>query len=577
MSPEASKNDAWSFDQTDVLDTAGVRRFWKPLSASTVIALISAMMICVLAGFLNVARQQEELAQLRFEARQSRMARQALADVDTVALRLLTDSGGKPDLVAFGKAVSQLEAFGPDAFPATVMREPNEVPSRVALASLRSGWDDMVAHLDVGEPEAALAAYKVGQVERDMNAFASAFAQRLDGFQARYAKVETSIGFTIWACLIGQIVMGLFAIGAFLFAARRGARASRARAVAVSRADATREQVVKLFEMTDMLQSANDLADANAVLKAAAADLLANFGGALYVFSNSHDRLTLSTHWGMGENIDLAETIGLQQCWALKRGKPHVNGPSAARLCCDHHDRSYDALEIPMIARGETLGLLQVYAQGEDAQARLAAADSIATAVADSMSLALANLGLRDKLRSQALRDPLTNLYNRRYMEDTLQRVVRLAERDKSEVSLIMIDLDHFKRLNDSYGHAKGDAVLREVAALIVSNLRDSDVACRYGGEELLIILPHCGLEMAALKAERLRAGVEALSEPGGAQITASFGVAAIPTTSTSVSDMMSASDAALYRAKQEGRNRVARAPISSAESAFRIELDAAE
>lgn len=372
--------------------------------------------------------------------------------------------------------------------------------------------------------------------------------------------------------------MGLFAIVAFLFAARRGARASRARTLAVSRADATRKQVVRLFEMTDMLQCANDLSDANAVLESTATELLRDFGGALYVFNNSRDRLALSTHWGMGEDIDLAETIGMQQCWALKRGKPHVNGPSSETICCEHHDRRYNALEIPMIARGEILGLLQIFTKGDDAPRKLSAAAPLGAAIADAMSLALANLGLRDRLRSQALRDPLTNLYNRRYMEDTLQRVVRLADREKREVSVIMIDLDHFKRLNDSYGHAKGDAVLRDVAGLIVGNLRESDFACRYGGEELLVILPYCGIEMAAQKAERLRAGVEALSEPGGAQITASFGVATIPATSASVAELMSASDAALYRAKQEGRNRVVCAPVvTTGEEAFQAELQAAE
>jgi diguanylate cyclase (GGDEF)-like protein len=173
------------------------------------------------------------------------------------------------------------------------------------------------------------------------------------------------------------------------------------------------------------------------------------------------------------------------------------------------------------------------------------------------MSLALANMGLREKLRNQALRDPLTGLYNRRYMEDCLQRFVRLAERENREVSVVMVDLDHFKRLNDEHGHAFGDAVLRDSAMAIVGSLRETDVVCRYGGEEIVVILPDCNLDRAADKAELLRIRIEALSKTHSAEISASFGVSSVPYTSTGVMDLLAAADGALYRAKQEGRNRV--------------------
>lgn len=559
----------------------------KLLSTSTVITLIATMMALTIAGVLHIATQQTELAAVRADARLARMTSQALTELDATVLRFLIREDGRPDEVDYGRKASRLESLGVAQLPRTVRRGTDEVPANAALASLKAAWDDVVANLDAGDVAAARNIYAMRHVERDMNAFSSAFAAALEGHAARYAEIERRIDLTIWACLIGQLICGLASIAAFVSAARRGARESLARASAISTADSAREQVTRLFEMTDMLQSANDLADANAVLRSAATRLLPDYGGALYVFNNSRDRLALSTHWGMGENIDLADTIGVQQCWALKRGKPHLNGPQAETLCCEHHDREHNALELPMIARGEILGLLQIYTKGDDALARLASIASVGAAIADAMSLALANLALRDKLRSQALRDPLTGLYNRRYMEDTLQRVVRLAERERSEVSLLMIDLDHFKRLNDNHGHAKGDAVLRDVAQLIVRDLRESDVACRYGGEELLVILPQCGLAMAASKAERLRVAIEALSETGGAEVSASFGVASIPATSLGTHDVMAAADAALYQAKQAGRNRVICAPPSAAPeaaakagseaAAFRSELAAAE
>src|SRR5262249_50631515 len=148
-------------------------------------------------------------------------------------------------------------------------------------------------------------------------------------------------------------------------------------------------------------------------------------------------------------------------------------------------------------------------------------------------------------------RDPLTGLYNRRYMEDTLERFVRLAEREHGELSVLMIDLDHFKRLNDQHGHAKGDAVLRDAASAIIHQLRESDVACRYGGEELLVLLPDCNMADAMQKAQRIRRSIEDLSEPNGAQVSASIGVAGVPATSSTAKEVLAAADAALYEAKR--------------------------
>ncbi|WP_020179271.1 GGDEF domain-containing protein [Methylopila sp. M107] len=549
-------------------------------STAAIVALIAAMLITTIAGVVYAGRLQQSQGIVRFEAREMRMTRQALMELDATVLRFLTLASEKADPVAYGRAVSKLESLGTDHLPRTIMRGPEATPAVEVLASLKSAWDEMVQEMEAGAGGSARATYGMRLVERDMNAFLKAFAETLDGYEQNYADIQTAIDVTIALCVAGQFLTGLICITAFLVAARRSVRESQARAVAVQSADATREQVQRLFEMTDILQSAADHTDANAVLRSTATELLPDFGGALYVFNNSRDRLTLSTHWGMSEE-HLVDHIGLTQCWALKRGKPHINRPDSHKLCCEHHTSPDHALEIPMIARGEILGLMQFYASGVEAEARLEAIGSVGSALSDAMSLALANLGLRDKLRSQALRDPLTGLYNRRYMEDTLERVVRLAEREKSEVSLIMIDLDHFKRLNDNYGHSKGDAVLRDAAAVIISHLRESDVACRYGGEELLVILPQCGLDAASAKAERLRAAIEALSEPNGAQVSASFGVASIPKTSAAARDVLAAADAALYEAKQAGRNRVVNAPLLAADVAkdaeFLIGLRAAE
>lgn len=354
-----------------------------------------------------------------------------------------------------------------------------------------------------------------------------------------------------------QIVLGFIELIALAVGAPLAVREMGQRRVLAASALRSSRQVEQLFQMTDMLQSALGHEDANAVLRATASALLSGFGGALYVFNNSRDRLDLSTSWDWPGDALPPDTVPPPHCWALKRGKPHVNRIGSTALRCEHLADNIVVLELPMMARGEVYGLLSIQANGDDAEEKLVSVAPLATAIADAMSLTLSNIALREKLRTQALRDPLTGLYNRRYMEDVLARCANLAERNGSPLSVLMIDLDHFKLLNDEHGHAVGDAVLREVATAIVGAIRPCDVACRYGGEELLIIFPDCSMDDAVIKADVLRARIESLSDNHGFRISASFGVATIPTSAARTEDLLSVADAALYRAKQEGRNRV--------------------
>jgi diguanylate cyclase (GGDEF)-like protein len=370
-----------------------------------------------------------------------------------------------------------------------------------------------------------------------------------------------------FACLqtdgLARILVGfglllmLSTLGLSLLIAPQAAAELDERNAAVAAAQASHDQIEELFAMTDMLQAAEDHVDAGGVLMATALRLLPEFDGALYVFNNSRDRLDLAKSWSATDDFHPSETLLPGNCWALKRGKPHINDPTRGTLCCMHHIGSAATVEVPMMARGQVYGLLMIAIDAEDAFERLKDVQRLIRALADSMSLALSNIALREKLRTQSLRDPLTGLYNRRYMEDALDRYISLAERTGSPTSVIMIDLDDFKRLNDQFGHAKGDAVLRDVAAQLIGGLRPSDVVSRYGGEELMVILPGCTLEGAQIKAEALRTRVEGLSEAHGVPISASFGVASVPETSTSQADVVPMADQALYAAKQGGKNCV--------------------
>ncbi|MGE3690868.1 MAG: diguanylate cyclase [Novosphingobium sp.] len=338
-------------------------------------------------------------------------------------------------------------------------------------------------------------------------------------------------------------------------------------------AKASRQQIEELFAMTDMLQSAEEHEDAGAVLMATSLRLLPEFGGALYVFNNSRDRLDLAKSWNTSDAFDPPDSLLPQSCWALKRGKPHINDIREGTLCCSHHIGSAGMVEVPMMARGQVCGLLVLAIDGEHSFKRLMKMRRLARALADSMSLALSNIALRETLRTQSLRDPLTGLYNRRYMEDALSRYISLNERTGGATSVLMIDLDNFKALNDQHGHGKGDAVLRDVAAQLVGSLRPSDVVSRYGGEELLVILPGCDSQDAFLKAEVIRHRIESLSEAHGAAISASIGIASVPETSAGASDVVPMADAALYAAKQDGKNCVRVADKRSGKEEFQPRL----
>ena len=216
---------------------------------------------------------------------------------------------------------------------------------------------------------------------------------------------------------------------------------------------------------------------------------------------------------------------------------------------------------IPLLAQGEALGV--VYLRPGPAT-KIPSFDAIPQqlrVVADGVALAVANLRLREALRQESIRDPLTDLFNRRYMEESLERKVLRALRNQQPVGIIMLDIDHFKRINDTYGHATGDAVLRQLGDVLKEHTRGDDIACREGGDEFTLILPEATREQTRLRAEQLRQDFKTLRIQHGGQvldsITLSFGVAAYPDHGATRDAVLRAADTALYRAKHAGRDRV--------------------
>lgn len=320
-----------------------------------------------------------------------------------------------------------------------------------------------------------------------------------------------------------------------------------------------------LNEMGDLLQTSSDIGEAHRVIEDLVPQICPGDAGAVYLFGDDSRMLEAVVTWG---EPTVPETLlETTECWALRRGRPYSVEPGRPAPRCRHVSGAEDgrSLCIPLLAQGEALGLLHVRAAAEGGEGGdeswSPGTTELAVGTAEHMALWLANLKLRESLRGQAIRDPLTGLYNRRFLEDQFAREVRRAERRGSPVSLLMIDLDHFKRVNDTYGHEAGDAVLKAVADLLVDSVRGEDLVARYGGEELTVLLADADLEQTVLVAEALRAGVETLSvSVGGSEIdrlSISVGVASYPDCGGTPEDLLASADRALYRAKGAGRNRV--------------------
>jgi diguanylate cyclase (GGDEF)-like protein len=190
--------------------------------------------------------------------------------------------------------------------------------------------------------------------------------------------------------------------------------------------------------------------------------------------------------------------------------------------------------------------------------------------LAAQAGVSIENIDLHETVQRQAVTDELTGLNNVRHFHETLDREIERSARFNYDIGLVMMDIDNFKRINDTYGHQQGDLVLVEVARVLRTQARDVDEPARYGGEEMAVILPQTDIGGADLQAERLRAAIEALAIPrldgdGHLTVTASFGVASVPGGTVEKDGLIAAADAALYRAKHAGKNRVERAEPTAA------------
>lgn len=270
---------------------------------------------------------------------------------------------------------------------------------------------------------------------------------------------------------------------------------------------------------------------------------------------------THNPHQLIGERVDSRDAVLAWQVFETRQ--PAVLSDYAH---WDQRQNSYEGLQLHAVANFPILNddqCLGVLGLGREKPNYEFTHDEIQSGLlfASLTALVLNNAQLREALREQSIRDPLTGLYNRRYMEEALRQQLHRVTRQLHPLGIIMIDIDFFKRFNDNHGHAVGDALLRELGRFLQSHIRVEDIACRYGGEEFLLIMPDAALEVVQVRAEYLRQAVRRLRVRAADQsqqgITLSLGVAIYPQHGRNIEAVLRAADSALYRAKQEGRDRV--------------------
>lgn len=322
------------------------------------------------------------------------------------------------------------------------------------------------------------------------------------------------------------------------------------------------QQMLILNEMGDYLQSCQTIEDAYTVIGYYAEKLFNPYRGIIYLLDPVSNNLRKVAGWGQ-PSID-GEGVSASTCWALRRGRIHKVTDAQDRLQCFHIPSTTEKADfqpylcLPMMAQGEILGVfhLRLDHDGDFQQVT----EQLGVITTERISLAIANLRLRESLRMQSIRDPLTGLFNRRYMEETLERELHRMARHKRALGLIMLDIDHFKQFNDTYGHLAGDSILQKIGHVLKESTRGEDIACRFGGEEFILILPEANSDSIIQRAEHLRETIHDLTvlyhgqEMG--RVSVSVGISCYPVHGITTEELIRAADAALYQAKQFGRNR---------------------
>jgi diguanylate cyclase (GGDEF)-like protein len=333
------------------------------------------------------------------------------------------------------------------------------------------------------------------------------------------------------------------------------------------------QEAILLKDARDELQLCVNMKDALECAVRQFQELVPGSSGATVLINNSRSMLEIAATWN--DPSALVDSFDMDACCGLRAGRLRWRRPGQSEIQCSHFSGTppEDYACIPLAAQGDTLGFVYLSCPTKEIADLASRRMSSVQEMVELASMAIAGLNLRSKLESQSIRDGLTNLFNRHFMEIALERELHRAARRHVPLAVMMLDVDHFKMFNDTYGHEAGDVVLRAVAQCFQQCVRSEDIVCRYGGEEFVIILPEISEELALVRANTIRSNVNGLRMKFKGEplrpITISVGLAMYPDPAKDTADLLRKADHALYDAKHAGRDRihVARGAPQSQES----------
>lgn len=322
------------------------------------------------------------------------------------------------------------------------------------------------------------------------------------------------------------------------------------------------KELRQLSELADLLQSSETESEISDVLYQTLPGYFDTLSGAVYLIQGSRRTAIKIVEWGLLRQKDV---IQISDCWSLRRGSPHMLGTQRGMQCKHHLERPLGGAHCsPMIAQGENIGILVLSGSALEHATTLKRFSRFIDAISTHVAMSVANVRLRAQLHEHSTRDPLTRLYNRRYLEAAFEREIARTRRHDQPLSLVLLDLDHFKQFNDDYGHLIADNLLKHWGSILWQSVRGEDVAARWGGEEFVLLLSNTSEEAAERLVERLQIALLKIalhSDHGPCRpVTLSAGITSTQGEETMLDELMSFADQALYHAKKSGRNRAARA-----------------
>ncbi|MGH6880867.1 MAG: sensor domain-containing diguanylate cyclase [Hypericibacter sp.] len=530
------------------------------------IVLLAAMAGSALVLGIDVGRRSDAVRVQEAEAAQTEAALLALVDAETGfrGYALTADASYLESYYQGLERLRAIEVSSPALFEGTVEADGSSLRFADLVAHRLALFEQGIADIKQNGPLTGNRLDFVIQGKQVMDAIRKLVGELRAHRRADIAALSSDLDFRNMLAFGLVTVAGIIAIALSIAQFFAFNRQIRRRESSESALQLRSREVELAADMTNALQAVPTREESLLVIADYSSQIVADMTGALYTYNNSRDQLVLSASWGNPAlKSDLVESFGPDQCWALRRGTAYMANSARHGLNCQHvQGAPHSYMCVPIAAQGAVYGVLHLASPAATPEIAFSGIQDTARGLANRLSLALANMDLREKLRSLAIRDPLTGLFNRRVLDEILARELARADRAHSRLGIAMIDIDHFKGFNDQFGHKAGDIVLKSVCDQIARMLRRSDLACRYGGEEVVALLPDVDAENGVRVCEKLREAVASIElgelVPGASHVTISIGFSLYPDLCSDAADLMPSADRAMYSAKRAGRNQVA-------------------